>query len=97
MSDATMPWRCFHCDEVFHDREPAAEHFGEGNYELEVPLCIEAATAEMKALVLTNREMFREMCKERDACEQAEYERGCWEQAARMFLKRPNANWHDLA
>lgn len=23
-----MPWRCFHCDETFTDREGAAEHFG---------------------------------------------------------------------
>lgn len=30
MSDraSKMPWRCFHCDEVFRDRNAAAEHFG---------------------------------------------------------------------
>lgn len=30
-------WRCFHCDAVFHDRESAANHFG--NSELEKPVC----------------------------------------------------------
>lgn len=95
--DDELPWRCFHCDEVFTTKEAAAEHFGEGNYEMEMPLCIEAATGEMKALVLTNREMFRELMKERETCEQAEYERDCWAGGARMFLRQPNATWHDLA
>lgn len=30
-------WRCFHCDEVFTDREKAAEHFGK--YEMREPAC----------------------------------------------------------
>lgn len=92
-----IEWRCFHCNEIFTDKEKAAEHFGSGNYELDIPICIEAATTEMKTLVLTNREMFNELMKERQACEDAEYQRDCWEQAARMFLKQPNATWHDLA
>ncbi len=25
---ASKKWRCFHCDEVFHSRRWAAEHFG---------------------------------------------------------------------
>lgn len=27
-ADAPREWRCFHCDEVFTDREAAADHFG---------------------------------------------------------------------
>jgi hypothetical protein len=30
-------WRCFHCDEVFTDREKAAEHFGK--HEMLQPAC----------------------------------------------------------
>lgn len=36
-------WRCFHCDEVFCDRESAALHFGDGSYyrnpEQQQPAC----------------------------------------------------------
>jgi hypothetical protein len=92
-----LPWRCFHCDEVFATKDAASDHFGDGNYEGDMPLCIEAATSEMQALVLTNREMFRELLKARDEAEQAEFVAHCWEEAARMFLKQPNATWHDLA
>jgi len=28
MTDDVPEWRCFHCDEVFTDRDAAAEHFG---------------------------------------------------------------------
>jgi hypothetical protein len=94
--ESELPWRCFHCDDVFETREAAAEHFGSGNYECEAPLCIEAATSEMKALVLTNREMFRELMEEREKLEEAEYERDCWAGGARSFLKQPHATWHDL-
>jgi hypothetical protein len=90
-------WRCFHCDEIFTDKSAAAEHFGEGNYECEMPLCIEAATSEMKALVLTNREMFERLMKVEAELDQAEHERDCWAGGARMFLDAPHATWHDLA
>ena len=50
-------WVCFHCNEAFTTRETAAEHFGNGDYESEIPLCIEAATTEQHQLMLTNREM----------------------------------------
>jgi hypothetical protein len=90
-------WRCFHCDETFHTKEAAAEHFGSGNYESELPLCIEAATSEQSALILTNREMWARLLKVEEELEQAEYERDCWSSGARMFLGQPNATWHDLA
>lgn len=93
---AELPWRCFHCDEVMETRESAAEHFGNGNYECEMPLCIEAATTEQKALVLTNREMWERIQKLDSELEQAEYERDCWAGGARSFLKQPHATWHDL-
>jgi hypothetical protein len=95
MADET-PWRCFHCDEIFTERAAAAEHFGEGNYEGEMPLCIEAATSEMKALVLTNREMFARLMEVESELEQAEHERDCWAGGARKFLNAPHATWHDL-
>ena len=31
-------WRCFHCDETFHDEQCAAEHFG-GNRSGMLPAC----------------------------------------------------------
>lgn len=34
-------WRCFHCDEVFRDRQTAWEHFGEENCVSDVPACID--------------------------------------------------------
>lgn len=33
-----MPWRCFHCDDVFTDRAEAKEHFGD--YRDDSPLCL---------------------------------------------------------
>ncbi|HEV2747743.1 MAG TPA: hypothetical protein VGW34_10660 [Allosphingosinicella sp.] len=91
------PWRCFHCGEVCTTKEAAAEHFGEGNYEMEMPICIEAATSEMKALVLTNREMFERLRKVERDLEQAEFERDCWAEGARKFMNAPHATWHDLS
>ncbi|WP_197689302.1 hypothetical protein [Bradyrhizobium erythrophlei] len=34
---SVMPWRCFHCDEVFTDEAAAREHFGIS--EMEIPGC----------------------------------------------------------
>ena len=28
-----MPWRCFHCDQTFTDRDEAALHFGDSPFE----------------------------------------------------------------
>jgi hypothetical protein len=95
--NSEVPWRCFHCDEVMETPEAAAEHFGNGNYECEMPLCIEAASAEQKALVLTNREMWERIQKLDIDLEAAEFQRDCWEAGARKFLEAPNASWHDLA
>jgi hypothetical protein len=51
-----------------------------------MPLCIEAATSEQKALVLTNREIWERLQKVEQELEQAEFERDCWAQAARKFM-----------
>lgn len=90
-----IPWRCFHCNELFTDREEAEEHFGPDCMD-DTP-CIEAKTADLVKLITTNRELFRDLMKTRDEAETAEFQAHCWEQAARMFLNKPNANWHDLA
>lgn len=34
MKDAnSLPWRCFHCNDVFHDAQSAREHFGPSEYQ----------------------------------------------------------------
>lgn len=89
-------WTCFHCNEVFTTRETAAEHFGNGDYETEIPLCIEAATTEQRQLILTNREMWEELQKARNENEDLEYRLGGWEYTARKLTKKPSATTHDL-
>ena len=34
---AELPWRCFHCDEVFTDEDAARQHFG--RFEDQDPIC----------------------------------------------------------
>jgi len=63
LREEKQSWRCFHCKEVFTTEvftteESAAEHFGNGDYEDEPPLCIEAATAEKRELVKQNRKFW---------------------------------------
>jgi uncharacterized protein (DUF3084 family) len=89
-------WRCFHCDEIFKSRKKAAEHFGEGNYEAEIPLCVEAATTEQKALVLTNREMWERVQKAESEIENLEGRLDHFEYVARKLTKKASATAHDL-
>lgn len=89
-------WRCFHCDEVFTTREAAAEHFGDGNYEAETPLCVEAATTEQKQLILTNREMWDELQKARRENEDLEERLHAFEYVSRRLTKTPHATTNDL-
>ena len=89
-------WRCFHCDEVFRTRKAAAEHFGEGNYEAEIPLCVEAATTEQKALTLTNREMWERVQKAESEIEDLEERLSHYEYIARKLTKKPGGTAHDL-
>lgn len=89
-------WRCFHCDEVFTSRKKAAEHFGGGNYEAEIPLCVEAATTEQKALILTNREMWERVQKAESEIEDLEERLSHFEYVARKLTKKPSATAHDL-
>jgi hypothetical protein len=92
----TDVWRCFHCDEVFTDHESAADHFGDGDYEDETPLCIVAATTEQKQLILTNREMWDELQKARHENEDLEDRLHGFEYVARKLTKKPHANTNDL-
>lgn len=94
--DGEGPWRCFHCGEICVTREAAAEHFGEGNYEMEMPLCIEAATLEMKEFALHLRQLYRELTGERDANERLEHENSGWRYIARKLTKKPAATTSDL-
>lgn len=49
-------WRCFHCDEVFTDRQSAWEHFGEENCTTDVPACIDPLRTDEKARMKELRE-----------------------------------------
>ena len=93
---STGPWTCFHCDEVFADRESAAEHFGNGNYEAETPLCIEAATTEQKELIRTNREMWESLRKAHDENDDMECQLNSWAYLARKLTGMPDAGTHDV-
>lgn len=89
-------WRCFHCDDVFTTRKQAAEHFGDGNYEVEIPPCVEAATIEQKALILTNREMWERVQKAESEIESLEDRLSHFEYVARKLTNKPSATAHDL-
>ena len=89
-------WRCFHCDEVFKSRKAAAEHFGEGNYEAEIPLCVEAASTEQKQLILTNREMWETIQKAEGEIESLEDRLNHFEYVTRKLTKKPSGTAHDL-
>jgi hypothetical protein len=89
-------WVCFHCNEAFTTREGAAEHFGNGDYEDETPLCIVAATTEQKQLILTNREMWDELQKARQENGDLEDRLSGFEYTARKLTKKPHATTHDL-
>jgi hypothetical protein len=89
-------WRCFHCDEVLKTRVAAAEHFSSGDYENEPPLCIEAATTDLRKLVLTNREMWQQVRSLESQLEEAEDHIAGWEYTARKLTKKPDATAHDL-
>lgn len=90
-------WRCFHCDEVFTTRKGATGHFGTGNYEDELPLCIVAATTEQTALILTTREMWDRVQKAERETENLEDRLHSFEYIARKLTKKPSATANDLA
>lgn len=90
------PWRCFHCDEEFTDREAAADHFGAGEYEEETPLCIEAATTEQKELIRTNRELWESLRKAEDENDDLEFKLSGWDYIARKLTGMPSATTHDV-
>lgn len=92
----TLPWRCFHCGDVFTDPALAAEHFGDGNYEAEMPICIEAATTEQRELVKTNREMWTRIRAAEEEIETLDHQVRSFEYVARKLTGKPSATAHDL-
>lgn len=50
-------WRCFHCDEVFHTRKAAYDHFGPDKAcEKLPPACVDPLRADEKARIAELRE-----------------------------------------
>lgn len=90
-----VPWRCFHCDELFHDRAAAAEHFGSYG-EGDQPLCVEAATLDMREIAAHLRELRQELSGERDDNERLGSENSGWRYIARKLTRKPAATFHDL-
>jgi len=69
-------WRCFFCDEVFHDRRAAWAHFGEDNCESDVPACVDPLRHDEKARMMELREArehARKMQAESEKNDEAEY------------------------
>lgn len=89
-------WHCYHCEEVFTTPETAAEHFGNGDYEAEIPLCVVAATTDQKQLILTNREMWDELQKVRSENEDLEFNLHGFQYVARKLTRKPDADTNDL-
>ena len=62
-----VTWRCFHCSEVFTDKDAAREHFG--FITLLEPGCIDPMRGDEKALrrrEIESERLFRTVCAERD-------------------------------
>lgn len=91
----SMPWRCFHCDEIFHDKQSAQDHFGLDEVFTVEPSCVEASKSDLKSLIATNRELWSRLYKEMQHNEQLEFEVHCWEQFARKVTGSNNPTWHD--
>jgi hypothetical protein len=90
-------YRCFHCGDEFHDDASAREHFGESEVFNDKPVCVEARSTTLEALVATNRELWTELLKERQEHETHEFQLNCWEEVGRKLTGKVNANWHDFA
>ena len=73
MADPCAPeWRCFHCDEVFAERQTAQDHFGLDC--LEVPTCIAIATEGERAILEDRRDWRTRALKAEAENEQISYE-----------------------
>lgn len=94
--DENLPWRCFHCGEVFTDPALAAEHFGDGNSEADMPICIEAATTEQRELVKTTREMWTRIRAAEEEIETLDHQLRNFEYVARKLTGKPSATTNDL-
>jgi hypothetical protein len=89
-------WRCFHCDEVLTTRESAAEHFGDGDYEYEPPLCVEAATTDKRKLVLDNRAIWKDLQEAHAEVEELTGRLGGLQQIVSKATGKTDATSHDL-
>jgi hypothetical protein len=89
-------WRCFHCNEVFTTRESASEHFGDGDYEDEPPVCLEAATTDKRKLVSTNRKVWKELQEALAENESLEDRLSNFKETACKVAKKLDANYLDI-
>lgn len=66
--DQRHEWRCFHCDEVFTDRDEAKEHFGD--YQDDTPMClIKGADGGFAARIRELEAEVAEAYRQRNECE----------------------------
>lgn len=89
-------WRCFHCDDVFTSREEAAEHFGDGDYEDETPVCIAAATTDKRKLVIEARKIWKELQDALAENESLEDRLSNFKEAAIKVTGKPDASYLDI-
>lgn len=69
---AADQWRCFHCDEVFTDRQSAQDHFGLDD--IEPPACIQVLTEGERAIVEDRRHWRNRALAAESEAEQKAYE-----------------------
>jgi hypothetical protein len=75
MTKREIPWRCFHCNEVFKDADLAADHFGTDWFcEDDGPACIQMLTEGEKAIVNSRREAGKLLRQAEAETEKAESE-----------------------
>ena len=67
-----LPWRCFHCGEVFYTRQDAADHFGQD--EFEPVACVQVLTETQRALVEDRRHWRHEALRLGQREEQLQYQ-----------------------
>ena len=68
-----VTWRCFHCDELFTDRQCAADHFGISELD-GPPVCVVAATEEQRAIIEDRRDWRNRALRAEEEAEQKGYE-----------------------
>jgi hypothetical protein len=72
---AKESWRCFHCGEVFTDKELAQDHFA---IEGVPPMCVDPLTKDEKSRMVVVRKLESELVKWREENEKLDQEAGCY-------------------